>query len=65
MKVYERVQTYIVENGLDPVVIAKRAGIPAGTFRKLLNGERILYADDLRAICLALNVSPETFLKTS
>lgn len=65
MKVYEHVRTYIVEKGLDPDVIAKRADIPGSTFRKLLSGERILYADDLRAICLALNVSPETFLKTS
>ena len=65
MKVYEHVRTYIVENGLDPDVIAKRADIPTGTFRKLLSGERILYADDLRAICLALDVSPEMFLKIS
>ena len=28
----------------------------------LLNGKRTLYADDLKAICLALNVSPELFI---
>ena len=28
-----------------------------------MNGKRTLYADDLRAICLALNVSPELFIE--
>ena len=27
-----------------------------------MNGHRTLYADDLRAICIALNVSPEVFI---
>ena len=32
-------------------------------FDAMMNGEKIMYADDLRAICLALNVSPETFIE--
>ena len=37
-------------------------GIPKTTFNAILNGKRTLYADDLKAICIALNVSPELFI---
>ena len=63
MKVYEKVRAYIDDNGLKQVVIAQKSGIPNTTFNAILNGKRTLYADDLRAICLALNVSPETFIE--
>lgn len=62
MYVYEKVRTYIDENGLKQVAIAKKAGIPNVTFNAIMNGKRTLYADDLRAICIALNVSPEVFI---
>ena len=32
-------------------------------FDAMMNGEKTMYADDLRAICLALNVSPEIFIE--
>ena len=62
MGVYEKVRSYIDENGLKQVSVAQKAGIPKATFNAILNGKRTLYADDLRAICLALNVSPEIFI---
>ncbi len=62
MKVYEKVRSYLNENGFKQIVIAQKAGIPNTTFNAMLNGKRTLYADDLRAICLALNVSPEMFI---
>lgn len=62
MKVYEKVRTYIEENGLKQVSVAKKAGISNVTFNAILNGKRTLYADDLRAICLALEVIPEMFI---
>lgn len=62
MYVYERVRAYIDSNGLKQVAVAQKAGIPKGTFNAIMNGKRTLYADDLRAICLALNVSPEIFI---
>ena len=61
MRVYERIRTYINDHNLQQAVIACRAGIPDSVFQKLMCGEQTLYADDLRAICLALNVSPELF----
>lgn len=63
MKVYEKVREYIIANGYKQVTIAKKAGIPNATFNAIMNGKRILYVDDLYAICLALNVSPEVFIE--
>ena len=63
MGVYEKVRAYIDENGLKQVTVAQKAGIPKATFNAMMNGKRTIYADDLRAICLALNVSPELFIE--
>lgn len=63
MRVYEKVREYIVSNGYKQVAIAKKAGIPKATFNAIMNGKRTLYADDLSAICIALNVSPEMFIE--
>ena len=62
VRVYEKVRAYIDEMGYKQVTIAEMAGIPKATFNAILNGKRTLYADDLKAICLALNVSPELFI---
>lgn len=62
MHVYEKVRLYIDENHLKQISIAKAAGIPNVTFNAMLNGKRTMYADDLRAICYALNVSAEIFI---
>jgi len=63
MFVYQKVRAHIDDNGLKQVSVAEKAGIPKNTFNAILNGKRTLYADDLRAICLALNVSPELFIE--
>lgn len=63
MNVYKKVRSYLDENGIKQMNVAKRAGIPYSTFNAILNGKRTLYADELRAICCALNVSPEKFIE--
>lgn len=63
MKVYEKVRDYINENGMKQIAVAEKAGIPDASFRALMDGKQTLYADDLRTICLALNVSPELFIE--
>lgn len=63
MHVYEKVRAYIDDNGFKQVMIAQKTGISKATLSAILNGKRTLYADDLRAICLALNVSPELFIE--
>ncbi len=62
MSVYEKVRAYIDENGIKQVAVAQKAGISSVTFNAIMNGKRTMYADDLKAICLALNVSPELFI---
>ena len=63
MEVYKKVRAYIEENGYKQLAVAQRAGISKVTFNAMMNGKRTMYADDLRAICLALNVSPELFIE--
>lgn len=63
MLVYEKVRAYLDDNGLKQKTIAEKVGIPNATFNAILNGKRTLYAEDLRAICLALDVSPEVFVE--
>lgn len=63
MEVYKKVRTYIEEAGYKQVSVARKAGIPKVTFNSMMNGHRTMYAEDLRAICLALNVSPELFIE--
>lgn len=65
MKVYEKVRSYLEVNGVKQISVAKKAGIPNVTFNAILNGKRKLYADDLRSICLALNVAPEVFIEVA
>ena len=63
MRVYEKVRAYIDEQGLKQKTVAEKAGIPNVTFNAIMNGKRSLYADDLKAICIALQVSPEVFIE--
>lgn len=63
MEVYKKVRAYIEENGYTQLPVAQKAGISKVTFNAMMNGKRTMYADDLRAICLALNVSPELFIE--
>ena len=64
LRVYEKVRAYMDEMGYKQITRAEKAGIPKATFNAIINGKRVLYADDLKAICLALNVSPELFIES-
>ena len=65
MHIYEKVRAYIEKKGYKQVAVAQKAGISNTTFNAIMNGKRTMYADDLCAICIALNVSPELFIETS
>ena len=65
MEVYKKVRAYIEEKGYKQLAVAQKAGISKVTFNAMMNGKRTMYADDLRAICLALNVSPELFIEVN
>lgn len=62
MEVYKSVRSYIDNAGLKQVSVAKKAGFTTATFNAIMNGKRTMYAEDLKAICIALNVSPEVFI---
>ena len=63
MQVYEKVRAYIDEMDYPQGAVAEKAGIPKTAFHAILSGKQTMYADDLKAICLALNVSPEVFIE--
>ena len=62
MRVFEKVRAYLAENNIEPLSVAEKIGVPISTFNAILEGTETLYADDLSAICYALNVSPEEFI---
>ena len=63
MSVYRKVRAYLDEHGIKDSVVAQKAGISKVSFDAMMSGKRTMYANDLRAICLALNVSPEVFIE--
>lgn len=63
MLVYEKVRKYIEERGIRQSFVAEKCSMSATTFNAMLNGHRKMYAEDLRAICYALEVSPEQFVE--
>ena len=64
MQVYEKVREYIEQHGLKQKSVAAAARIPNATFNAMMNGRRRMYADDLRAICIALQTSAAIFIDT-
>lgn len=64
MKVYEKINAYLTANSINPAALSGNTGIPQDRLRSVLSGKETLYAEDLKAICLALNVSPEIFIDT-
>lgn len=65
MYVYERVREYINNHGLKQKAVAEAAHISNTTFNAMINGNRKMYAEDLRAICIALKVSADEFIETN
>ncbi len=63
MQVYEKVHKYMLENGIHQGILAEKCNMSASEFNAMLNGNRKMYAEDLRSICYALEVSPEMFIE--
>lgn len=64
MRVYQKISAYLTTKGIATDTLSENTGIPQSRLSSLLNGEETLYASDLKAICLTLNISPETFIDT-
>lgn len=65
MLVHEKVKQYLEERGIRQSFVAEKCSMSATTFNAMMNGHRKMYAEDLRAICYALEVSPEQFIDYS
>lgn len=63
MRIYEKIRAFFEQSGQDRAAVAARAGMTEAELDALLSGRRTLDAEDFRAICLALNVSPELFVE--
>ena len=63
MLVYQKVKQYLEDHGIRQSFVAEKCNISLSTFNAMLNGKRRMYAEDLRQICYALNVSPEVFIE--
>ena len=62
MRVFEKIRTYIEDNNISYIAISKKTGISEDNINAIFDGKRTLYADELKKICLALDISPEYFL---
>ena len=65
MQVYEKVKEYLDSHGIKQKAVAEAAHISNSTFNAMINGNRKMYAEDLRAICMALGVSADKFVETN
>ena len=57
-KVYQRLDAYIQKRGFKQRTIAEKAGLTQNQMSMILNGKMKLSADDLDAICQAMECSP-------
>lgn len=62
MLVHQKIQKYITEHRIPQAYIAEQCGISEDIFNAMITGKRKMYADELRSICYALRVAPETFI---
>jgi DNA-binding Xre family transcriptional regulator len=62
MEVNVKIKAYIKDRGLKQNRIAARAGLSSQKFSAMLNCKRRIYAEELAAICNALDADPKLFL---
>ena len=62
MSVSGKIRAYLNGNGMRRKDVAEKANIPYAVFKAMMTGRRKIYAEELCAICYALNVKPELFM---
>ena len=62
MSVAKKVKAYLEANNLTQGDVAQRINMHISTFNAMMNDRRMMYPEDMRAICLALKVKPEVFM---
>lgn len=61
MNANEVIKNHIANHGMKQNFVAERAGIPPELFRRSLNGERKIPADEFIAICSVLSLDIHDF----
>lgn len=62
MKIYKALKKYIEDNGLKQNVIAEKMNMNKSIFNAILNGNRTLYAEDLKSFCETVEESSDKFV---
>lgn len=63
MKVSERINELINQKGLKQCRVAEMASLTPGEFNHMLCGRKIIRAEHIPNICVALNVTPNELFK--
>jgi DNA-binding Xre family transcriptional regulator len=58
----QRIRSYIDGHGLKQKFICEKSGITRQALSAMLNGGRGIYAEDILALCNALNCTPNDLL---
>ncbi|AFV02841.1 MULTISPECIES: helix-turn-helix transcriptional regulator [unclassified Dehalobacter] len=62
MKVYERIQNYLRNNGLKQKHVADKAGYTEKQFSAMMTGRRKIFSEDYIQICNVLHVPVTAFI---
>lgn len=63
MEVQKRVAAYIREMGIKQTTISEKTGIRTDALSQTLLGNRKMTADEFEKICIAIDKSPNDFMK--
>lgn len=61
MAVQQKIKEYLNNKGIKYQKVYTDIGMSANTFSQIMNGIRVLKADEFFAICKSLEVSPDVF----
>lgn len=65
MEVQNRVATYVRKMGIKQSVLCEKTGIRNDTMSAMLTGKRKMTADEFEKICIALEKTPNDFMRTN
>lgn len=61
MTIAEKLNEYVIQNGITQIYIAKKTGLTENSISEMLNGNRRMLAYEFLLICIALNIDPNIF----
>lgn len=61
MNINQKLNEYVIANGIKQIYIVQKTGLSANTISKILTGKRRILADEFLTICVALDIDPNIF----